>query len=862
MSPKRGRKGREPAAKVGAKPEARRLEASRATPLYLSAFVSGAAALGYQFLWIRLLSLSLGGERDAIAGTLAGFMAGMAIGSAALARDPASPRSALRRYMAMEGAMAAFGAIAPWLPALAEGLAGAFASDGAGPGRLVGTALHSLVVVMPGAACMGASFPLLVAGRAVAGPDEAGVGRIYAANTAGAVVGTLAGVYLLFPSVGLAGGAVVLALANVAALLAAGLALSRAPRAGDEPAAPGPADSSPARASLPRPTEAAIPVWALAGLTGFAALAYEVVLVHLLSRIFLDTVFTFAHLLAVYLLGAAAGARFQARRRAEGRPASAATLAGGLAACVGAAAASTRFLPDLLLALAPHDSGFARHAFGELLVGGLVFFVPSALMGALFESIMHPLAGRALSRAYAVNLLGSAIAPAAVVLWLLPRFGAARALDAIGIAYALTLLAVGGARANVARRTAAWLAVAGLLRLSAPSGEWLLVLAPDFRVVETRETSHGLLVVSRMGDGAEDDPRRRQLQINNRQIMGGGVAQADGKMGHIPLMLAPKSRSALFLGLGTGTTVGAAASWPLERIDAVELVPEIVESLRWFDAINGGIRNDPRFAFHAADARRFVAADGPAYDLIVGDLFHPYVDGAAFLFTREHFRNVARRMNPGGLFVQWLPLFQLDPEGAGSIVRSFLDVFPRAEAVFASFDAERPALGLIGRLPEDSESALAFDLSAWREAPAEAKRLFEDAREIVALWTSDARALGEFAKGAPPNTDLAPALLFASPIAYLNRGRSIAYASFAELLRHRPPAPVERIVGPPAEKAEAVRESFARYHRAGGLFLEGDLLRLRSATDPSAGAKALAKVREALEVAPDFAPARAALAER
>src|SRR5690606_36136126 len=147
-------------------------------------------------------------------------------------------------------------------------------------------------------------------------------------------------------------------------------------------------------------------------------------------------------------------------------------------------------------------------------------------------------------------------------------------------------------------------------------------------------------------------------------------------------LLAPGARRALFLGVGAGATVGAIADFDVERVDAIELVPEILELLPHFAAINRGVAEDPRFHLRAADARRALAAMPPeeVYPLIVGDLFHPGRDGAGSLFALEHFEAIRAHLAPGGVFCQWLPLHQLDAASLGAIVRTFLEVFDESHA--------------------------------------------------------------------------------------------------------------------------------------------------------------------------------------
>ena len=158
-------------------------------------------------------------------------------------------------------------------------------------------------------------------------------------------------------------------------------------------------------------------------------------------------------------------------------------------------------------------------------------------------------------------------------------------------------------------------------------------------------------------------------------------------MGHLAMLVAPQARQVLFLGVGTGITAAAALDYPIDKVTAVELVPEILDMLTWFEADNRHLARDGRVTLYAADARRFVDASGERFDLIVADLYHPSRDGTASLYTLEHFEAVREHLTDDGVFVQWLPLYQLRPDDLKTIARTFLRAFPAADSMPGEHDA-------------------------------------------------------------------------------------------------------------------------------------------------------------------------------
>jgi spermidine synthase len=260
----------------------------------------------------------------------------------------------------------------------------------------------------------------------------------------------------------------------------------------------------------------------------------------------------------------------------------------------------------------------------------------------------------------------------------------------------------------------------------------------------------------------------RSLLVNNRFTMGGtGAATAERRHADLPLLLHPNPRRALFLGLGTGITFAAAGAHPKLQADGVELVPEIVQSLHWF-APQNQLPNDPgRFQIFTADARRYVRVCSNTYDVIVADLFHPARDGAGALYSVEHFRAIRDRLAPAGLFCQWLPLYQLDEETLGAIVRTFQEVFPNARAFLLRFNVDMPVIGLIGTLELAKYPPTFFSERLAGTAPALADQLnaeqLRDELYLFGCFMAGPDALRRFAQGSALNTDDRPVVLFSAP---------------------------------------------------------------------------------------------------
>ena len=188
------------------------------------------------------------------------------------------------------------------------------------------------------------------------------------------------------------------------------------------------------------------------------------------------------------------------------------------------------------------------------------------------------------------------------------------------------------------------------------------------------------------------------MKLDNFYVLGGTASTGDERMqAHIPLLLHPAPKQVAFLGLGTGITTGAALLHPVERVTALEIVPEVVNAAKnYFAAENLGVVNSPQTEVVIEDARNFLRRSGRKFDVIVGDLVVPWRRGEAALYTAEHFIAARRALAPGGIFCQWLPLFQLSEEEFRIVVATFLDVFPHTTLWRGDFSPNDPALALIG----------------------------------------------------------------------------------------------------------------------------------------------------------------------
>jgi spermidine synthase len=819
-------------------------------PILTVAVCSGLAGLGYEIVWTQALAGTLGHEIVSVLGVLAAFFCGMALGAWVLHPQLSRTQRPAAWYAGLEVLIGLWAlALAFLLPGAGNWVAARLGPSPAPLEHWLFAFGWPLLCLLPATFAMGATLPALERWMSRLREDGWVVGGVYGANTLGAALGVLLTTFLLAPSIGYAKTAMLMALVNLACAAAA-LYLGRAASAPLAELPSGP--SAPVQTGEPSPgaPDRRTLLFVLFA-TGLLGIGLEVLVIRVLSQALENTVFTFSLLLLVFLAGTSSGAWLY-HRFARGRDF--ASTAGLL---VTLAATSTLASAGVLL-VAPSTYQGIRVAEGlgpngaftaEVVLAVTVFLLPTLAMGALFSHLSQALRGvrRGIGAAVAANTLGGALAPLIFGVLLLPSLGAKAAIVLIAIGYLALLLPLNRRLPRIA------LVPAGAAAI--------LLLAPlSLRIVTVPDG--GELLAHRDGVMASvsvvsDRSGHRHLKVNDRFQMGGtSSVYSDRREGHIPLLLHPEPRRALFLGLGAGVTFAATLDHPGLEAEAVELVPEVVELLPYFAEATGPIESSERLRIQVADARRFVAAAEAPYDVVIADLFHPARDGAASLYTREHFRTIRARLTEDGLFCQWLPLYQMDRATLNTIVRTFVEVFPNASAWLAHYSVDAPILGLIG---SKTDIGLAPD---WLVKRVQGRSLQQALRRVrlhepLALpgaFLGGGAALAAFAGLGPINTDDHPIVRFQAPAFAYDKQRSAADL-LLEVVKGLTAEPDDILTRGPDEEWALASERLAAYWYARDQFID-----VGTKTHPTRNPLwLLEQVQEPLlailRTSPDFSPA-------
>jgi hypothetical protein len=658
---------------------------------------SGFAGLIYESIWSRYLGLILGHAAWAQTLVLAIFMGGMAVGAWWTGRLGERLVRPLLAYAAVEATIGlagigfhqAFTSVLEllherWLPAL-----------GGTPAAPAVSWAVAAALILPQSILLGATFPLMTAVLLRRDPARHGraLGLVYFANSAGAAAGVLASGFWLVPALGLPGTITVAGLVNL------GLALAAWSCARDPAVAP--EEGSAVREAAPAAAEAG---WlAAAFVTGLASFFYEIGWIRLLGLVLGTTTQSFELMLSTFILGLALGG-WWIRRRLD-RVEDPVGLGGRIQLLMGAFALATLPLYALsfdamallLRSLERTDRGWLLFQLGSHAIAAAVM-LPATIMAGMtlplftFVLLRRGRGERAVGRAYAANTAGSIAGVLIAVHLVLPAVGAkglvvAGAVADVGLGLALIASCPRGLRSRELRLAPAFVALLAVAvtagvrfdprRLASGvyrHGESSLPVESE--VLFHRDGKTATIAVVRAADGTLGITTNGK---SDAQVGPPGAPAADEitqvLLGALPLALHERPSRVAVIGLGSGMTSAVLLGGDVERLATIEIERQVVEAAKLFGPRLARVWSDPRSRIHVEDAKSFFSRRDERWDVIVSEPSNPWVSGVAGLFSEEFYLHVSRYLADGGLFVQWVQLYETDLDLVGSVFRALDGAF-------------------------------------------------------------------------------------------------------------------------------------------------------------------------------------------
>lgn len=696
---------------------------------------SGATGLIYEVLWARMLGLVFGATTLAVSTVLAAFMGGLALGSALAGRWSARIKRPLRTYGLMEAGVALYALLVPFLFTWIDNIY-ALIYQQFHPGFFVFSVwrflLSSLMLLVP-TTLMGATLPVLSAAL-LRSPDYKAnsITRLYTCNLAGAIGGTLVAGFVLLPSLGVRSTIYFAAIINIAIALVAVYADRNVATTVNE-SADVLEDDSQSKTGSDTTVDRSKQFWLLCAFaSGFVTISTQVAWTRLLTMIIGSSTYAFSIVVALFLIGLSLGAWLIGKKINPAKLRDAvlkAELATAVSLFISLSVVNRS--PGLLISTGMRfgiASWLGLLAL-QIMAAALIVLLPAFLMGTIMPMVLvwagegaGSTSVKRVGRAYAVNTIGAIAGAFSAGFVLIPflgtkqtiLFAAAFCVIISGLAYQPQP----GAQDPQLRRAIG-------IGLSAGAIIVLFVFAPAMNLSDLSIGAYDSLIrVLAKTRGVKDDASakpddvhqlvmykegrtstvsvRKDWDITSMAINGRTNASDRDDMptqvmlAQVPILVAPNIRNGLIVGFATGVSAGAILQSPMESVTCVELEPATIPGSRFFEHVNHQPLNDPRFRLVIDDARTILRVDPTRYDVIMSEPSHPWVPGVANLFTEEFFTLGRDRLSEGGVFVQWLQIYQLSNESLRSILATYARVFPHVMMFRVGGAADGKDLILVG----------------------------------------------------------------------------------------------------------------------------------------------------------------------
>jgi spermidine synthase len=767
----------------------------------------------YEIIWTRILGIVFGRTTVAVTLVIAVYMAGLGFGALFWGKRIDMKKIFLKTYGILEIGIAAsalfvLGALA-LLPPLFRFLCTGISVTPESSFVLV--AICAFLLLFIPTFLIGGTLPVM---SRIFIKNEEGVGKgmglLYGINTFGAIIGAAFSGYVSIGSIGQWKSQCIACTIN----LAIGYVVLWLSKREIESPVAAPAAHPKKTAHSPRIRTV---VLAIAALSGFCAIAFEVLITRALSIFVANSTYAFTSILIVYLAGLSIGSflfqSFVAGKKYTGT---------GLVFAMAIPGFYLIFISSLMNELPLLLSIFNDNLFlipvlkvflPSIFLSAIYLFIPALCMGISFPALceLYSLAistlGGNVGKIYFVNTLGSIAGPLIAAFIAIPVLGVVKSSCYIAILYLIgAVLILYKEKVIWRKKTVITLYITGcvislpFIALALSSGALYppsFVRGEDF-VPYYKETVSGTVIVR------DNKPSGlRTLYVNNSAVCGVTYdnIKAVKMIAHLPFALNPDVRTALVIGLGLGVTTAEIAKHPVEWIDCVEIVPGVRDASRFFADFNNGVAYNPKVHFIGGDGRNYLLISDKKYDFISCDPTHPTI-GCGNLYTREYFQLCKDHLSENGVISQYLPLHRVTPDQFKSMIKTFSSVFPHASVwlghshgilVGSMQNKKIDFSGLRAITPYFNDSALADPYML-------ASTLFFDSSRIV-----------QFSGKAEIHTDDRPFLEFYTPQSIREENRT---NNLIEMRRYKID-PLTRFTDIPN------REMMARYIKGQQFLLDG-----------------------------------------
>ncbi|WP_444998209.1 fused MFS/spermidine synthase [Aliikangiella sp. IMCC44359] len=708
-------------------------------------FFSGCAALIYQVLWIKQLSLLFGNSSQAISTVISAFFLGTAIGAYYWGKRSFKQNSAWKTFALLEFGIALTSLICYFLNdwyALLLPVLNTIEFTDVGLMTTIKFLMAFVVLFLP-SFMMGGTIPM-VSQALIKSNEKIGVvaSLLISINTLGAAAGAIVAGFILLEVLGLKsvyliaiGINVVVALVSLkVAPVIELLLLNKFFKSGLSTS--NQKKKININVSQLNHLDKNI-LWLIVFMSGALTMAVEVLWVRSFSFIVQGSVLVQSFIVGTFLLALGVGnllAYSFYRYKFRFWPTLSSLLL--LSACL------LTLLPfvfyELTNQLQPLIIGKQWGMFIILL--STIIFIPGTILGCIFPFLLKSLhetnkeksSGHFIGRCLFVNTFGGLIGPLLAGFFLPGLLGVWDTFKITALIYMLAGVFVFIRLKSVTLLYKVAIPLVAVFMI----GYAFSIKLPIFwlneqsneKILLSWEGSYGAVAVmeaeqNQLGKKTTD----RYIRVNNTYTLGGlGSEIQENRQSHLPLLMHPSPDSVYVLGLGTGITAGTALMHNIKQLTVSELVPEVVEaSEQFFENHTYGLFDDPRAKVIVEDGRHVLLNPEKMYDVIISDLFLPTVVSDR-LYTQEQFELVKSRLNKNGIFCQWLPLYQLTKPELEVITKTMMSVFPSVTIWRGNYSPNKPVIALIGKEKNEPINPLIMEKNL--------KNLLSKSENVESLW--------------------------------------------------------------------------------------------------------------------------------
>ncbi len=639
-----------------------------------------------------------------------------------------------------------------------------------------------LILIIP-SFFMGATLPIL--GKFVSNDPEVigrDVGTLYSLNTLGAVVGAFASAFLLMKNFGISTTIFISASLNISIAIIILVFLNK--------------NSLKTLSTLEKVidstelTKKFTPEMLLIlfgfGVSGVAALIYQVTWNRIFSLLLGSSVYAFSLILTGFILGLASGTmvfsrichRFEDLKKVFGLL----QVGIGLSALIALPFFGNIPMVNRWVYLNWGLDFFSIQGANFLIIITLIF-VPTFLMGAQFPVVVKLIAkkletlGHHVGTAYASNTIGTILGSFLGGFLLIPWLGIqGTILFAIFMNVVLGVGLLFGSP-TLSPNTKAYV-LPGLIFLVLFSTK---VIKPwdkavissgsfmPYRIDDLKEAIQQNNKILYYKEGTHTTVTTELAVTGNIFLRVNGKTDASLAMdmrtqllsGYLPMFFAKNPQTVLVVGQGSGVTLGAVEQFPVKEIDLVEISPAVIEGSRFFEPFNHNALKDPRVRLILEDGRNHITLTEKKYDVIISEPSNPWISGVGALFTQDFYKLVRPRLNPGGIVCIWMHT-NMSPESFKSISKAFHSEFPFVTMWESIVGDDYLLIG------SDSPYTIPYErvrrLIESSEQGKDLRRLgIRSVRDLMGLMIMDQANLKKFIKSAPIHTDDNSLLEFGAP---------------------------------------------------------------------------------------------------